>query len=124
MADSNRYDLDWRKVYEATTMGIKFLKDGEVRFADADGKKICMLRKGEQLFALKSRCPHAGGPMGNGFLDEDGNLVCPWHRFKFCPETGKDPSGEGYFLPTYPVEIRESGLYVGFPKRKKLFGLF
>jgi nitrite reductase/ring-hydroxylating ferredoxin subunit len=45
-----------------------------------------------------------------------GNIVCPLHRYKFSLVNGRNVSGEGYYLKTYPVEQREDGLYIGFEK--------
>jgi hypothetical protein len=28
-------------------------------------------------------------------------------------ENGRNTSGEGYYLKTYPIEIREDGIYIG-----------
>jgi nitrite reductase (NADH) small subunit len=42
---------------------------------------------GGQLHLLPSRCPHRGGPLRFGRV-EDGNIVCPWHgtrvHFSHC----------------------------------------
>ena len=32
--------------------------------------------------ALDNRCPHQGGPLGDGQL-EDGWLICPWHAYQY-----------------------------------------
>ncbi|HHG83640.1 MAG TPA: (2Fe-2S)-binding protein [Bacteroidetes bacterium] len=117
-------EYEWHRVFEAATMGVKFLKDGAVTLVSVNGRKICMARKGETLFALRSRCPHSGGPLDQGYLNEAGELVCPWHRFRFCLEDGKSAGGEGYFVPHFPVQIREGNVFVGMEKRKRLFGLF
>jgi 3-phenylpropionate/trans-cinnamate dioxygenase ferredoxin subunit len=40
------------------------------------------------------------------------------HRIAFDIKTGKNATGEGYYIETYPVELREDGLYMGFQKKK------
>ena len=60
-----------------------------------------------------ARCPHQGGPLGEGSI-ENGLLRCPWHGWDFHPATGKPPGGYDDGVKTYPVEIREDGVYVGF----------
>ena len=42
-----------------------------------------------------------------------GNIVCPLHRYKFSLTNGRNTSGEGFYMKTFPVEMREEGLYVG-----------
>lgn len=61
--------------------------DGSVRKADAGGTAIALLKVGGVLFALDDRCPHAGGPLSEGVL-ENGTLRCPWHERHFDPKTG------------------------------------
>jgi nitrite reductase/ring-hydroxylating ferredoxin subunit len=89
----------------------------------ADGKKICMAKHKEDLFAFTHKCPHAGGFFIGGYIDPLGNVVCPLHRYKYCLANGRNVSGEGYYLKHWPVEVREDGVYVGFEKNR-LFGLF
>ncbi len=77
------------------------------------GKKICISLHKEQLFASAAKCPHAGGKMSEGYIDALGNIVCPVHRYKYCLQNGRNSSGEGYFLKTYPIEKRDDGVYIG-----------
>ena len=51
--------------------------------------------------------------MANGFVDATGNIVCPLHRYRFKLDNGRNSSGEGYYLKTYPIETRSDGLYLG-----------
>ena len=89
----------------------------------ADGKRLCLARHQDQLFAFAPKCPHASGPLAEGWIDALGNVVCPLHRYKFCLKNGRNVSGEGYYLKHWPVEIREEGVFVGLEKNK-LLGLF
>lgn len=45
-------------------------------------------RNGE-YFALSRRCRHFGADLANGSLDENGCLVCPWHRSAYDVSTGR-----------------------------------
>ncbi len=77
-------------------------------------KRIGLLKKGAELFAFAALCPHAGAPMCDGWVDALGRIVCPLHKYRFDPKNGRNTSGEGYKLFTYPIEMREDGVYVGF----------
>jgi nitrite reductase/ring-hydroxylating ferredoxin subunit len=79
---------------------------------EADGKKICLGQTAEGIFAVAQKCPHAGGFLADGFLDANGNLTCPIHRYKFCMRNGRNVSGEGYYLKHWPVEVRPDGVFV------------
>lgn len=87
---------------------------------EVNNKKICISLQKEQLFACAATCPHAGGRLSGGYIDALGNIVCPVHRYKFNLQNGRNCSGEGYYLQTYPVQVRPDGVFVGF-EEKNLF---
>jgi thiamine pyrophosphate-dependent acetolactate synthase large subunit-like protein/nitrite reductase/ring-hydroxylating ferredoxin subunit len=71
-----------------------------------------------EFYAMDNRCPHQGGPLGEGSIEigNDGQcwLRCPWHGWDFDPKTGVSPGGhEDSGQQTFPVEVRADGLYVG-----------
>ena len=111
----------WFKAAE-TIEEIPFNTNGIAEIT-AEGKKICLGRHKEELFAFAPKCPHAGGFFVDGFIDALGNVVCPLHRYKFCMKNGRNISGEGYYLKHWPVEIREDGVFVGL-ETKGFLGLF
>ncbi len=78
-----------------------------------ENKIIALLRTGDEIFAFAATCPHAGGRLCDGWVDMEGRIVCPLHKYRFDPANGRNTSGEGYKLKTYPVEIRDENIYVG-----------
>ena len=86
-----------------------------IAVVEVKGKKICIARHQEFWYAFAYKCPHASGIMSEGYLDALGNVVCPVHRYKFSLKNGRNTSGEGYYLKTYPVEVRGEAIYVGMP---------
>jgi 3-phenylpropionate/trans-cinnamate dioxygenase ferredoxin subunit len=111
--------INWYKIAESE----KELQFGEnnLMVAVANGKKITVAKKGEKLYACGYACPHAGGHIAEGHIDTLGNVVCPLHHYRFNLENGRNTSGEGYFLKTYAIEVREDGVYIGI-EEKNLFG--
>ena len=53
--------------------------------------------------ATQALCPHAGGPLADGQLD-DCVVLCPLHANAYELETGTARSGEGR-LAVYPVRV-------------------
>jgi nitrite reductase/ring-hydroxylating ferredoxin subunit len=84
-------------------------------------KKAVLLKRGNALFAFAATCPHAGASLCNGWLDPRGHIVCPLHKYHFDPANGRNTSGEGYKLMTYPVEIKNDEIFIGLAERRKLF---
>jgi nitrite reductase/ring-hydroxylating ferredoxin subunit len=91
---------------------------------EVGGKKICIAIKNDTIHACAAKCPHAGGSMSHGYVDALGNIVCPLHRYKFSIENGRNTSGEGYFLKTYPIEKRENGIFIGIEEQGLFESLF
>lgn len=111
--------ITWHKIADSLAE-INFPETGLTELEVA-GKKICLTLHKEQLFACAAKCPHAGGFLADGYTDALGNIVCPLHRYKFSLQNGRNTSGEGYYLKTYPIEIRPEGIFVGF-EENNLFG--
>jgi 3-phenylpropionate/trans-cinnamate dioxygenase ferredoxin subunit len=98
---------------------INFAANGLANITVA-GKTITLALHNNEVFACTQKCPHAGGILADGYLDVAGNIVCPLHRYKYSLQNGRNVSGEGYFLKTFEVDVREDGVYVNFAD-KRLF---
>lgn len=81
------------------------------------GKQLCIAQLENEVFACAAQCPHAAQPLAQGYVNVRRQIVCPLHHYKFSLENGRNVSGEGYFLRTYPVVQRADGWYVGLPQR-------
>jgi 3-phenylpropionate/trans-cinnamate dioxygenase ferredoxin subunit len=88
--------------------------DNQLLDLEVDGKKITLARFKDGYFAFAQKCPHASGRMAQGYINPLGQVVCPLHRYAFDMKNGRNTTGEGYFLKTYPVELRPNGLFIGF----------
>ena len=57
--------------------------------------------------AFENKCPHAQGPVGEGRL-HGGEIVCPWHFFRFDLATGK-PVGMNSVMTLKRFAVSVSG---------------
>ncbi len=90
------------------------LKENRVMTVIAGRKQFCLTRFEGKICALDNHCPHQGGPLGEGSI-ENGILRCPWHGWDYHPCTGKAP-GFDDGVETYRVVEKEDGIYVGVPE--------
>lgn len=111
-------NIKWFKIADNTNM-LTWQKNS-LAVVEVGGKKITLAKSGSEIFACSFKCPHAGGVLADGFVDPEKNIVCPLHRYKFSLETGRNVSGEGYFLKMFAVEERPEGIFVGFEENKWL----
>lgn len=113
--------FEWHKIAE-DEKEITLAENG-IAVIEVKNKKICLTKFQEQWFGFTYKCPHAGGLLASGYIDIVGNIVCPLHRYKFSLKNGRNTSGEGFYMKTYPVEVRLEGLFVGL-ETSGLFGIF
>jgi pyruvate oxidase len=103
-------DLHWHKAVDTGA-----LDEGEVTMCPVGLKTVALTRLQGRYGAIDNHCPHQGGPLGQGTLEND-KIRCPWHGFDFDPFTGEAAGGPDFNVRTYPVEVREDGVYVGTPQ--------
>lgn len=99
--------LVWHKALE-----LDELPEERVKTVTIGTKSLCLTHHEGQYGALDNACPHQGGPLGEGSI-ENGYLRCPWHGWDYCPLSGKPPGGYDDGVQTHPVEVRNDGVYVG-----------
>ena len=105
--------LTWHRV-----AGIDELPEGRVKTVTAETHSMALTHIDGEFTAMENRCPHQGGPLGEGSIEigNDGQcwLRCPWHGWDFDPKTGVSPGGhEDTGQKLFPVEVRDDGIYVG-----------
>lgn len=99
--------IKWYKVMEEDDLPV-----GQVTTAVAGVTAVCVVHTNEFGFtAFDNRCPHQGGPLGEGQLDGSW-LICPWHGYEYNPKTGDPPAGYGDCATPLPLEVRADGIYV------------
>ena len=99
----------WHKVAE-----LDDLPEGRVRTVVAGRRSLVLTHVGDEYGALDNRCPHQGGPLGEGSI-EKGWLRCPWHGYDYDPLTGTPPPGFSDAPARFPVEVRADGVYAELP---------
>ncbi len=107
MSDQRSETLTW---YKAINHGE--LPEGRVQAVTLGVQTVALTHYDGQYGALDNKCPHQGGPLGEGSI-ENGYLRCPWHGWDYCPLTGQPPGGYDDAVITYPVDVRDDGIYVG-----------
>ena len=109
--DTKRNERSTKRSWEKV-LNPDELAEGRVQAVTCRHQTVCMTHFKGKYAALDNKCPHQGGPLGEGSIEE-GLLRCPWHGWDFDPLTGKAP-GYDDGVATYPIEVRDDGIYVGF----------
>ena len=105
--------LEWYCVAQEDELPV-----GRVKTVTAGTHTLALTNIDGEFTAMDNRCPHQGGPLGEGSIEvgNDGQcwLRCPWHGWDFDPKTGRPPGGhEDSGQQLHPIELRDDGVYVG-----------
>ena len=52
------------------------------------GDRVCLIRRGNQVNALRDECTHQAMPLSAGEVLDDGTIECAWHGARFDCATG------------------------------------
>ena len=81
---------------------------GEGRAYVVDGEQIALFRhRSGRVSATQARCPHAGGPLADGQIDE-GVVVCPLHLNAFDLASGASTSDQPP-IAVHPCTVEADG---------------
>ena len=81
-----------------------------------DGRGVCVVRVGTDVFALEDRCSHAEFPLSDGDMVDDLVIECPLHGARFDLRSGtvlEAPADEP--VPTYEVRVSNGAVWVKIP---------
>ncbi|UKJ05934.1 Rieske (2Fe-2S) protein [Solitalea lacus] len=85
-----------------------------VGFAQIQGRKFCLIKKGNSFYGVQNNCPHAGGNLSSGWIEND-KLVCPVHRHTFDLITGRGSVDQGDCVRTYNLKSINDQIYIELP---------
>jgi nitrite reductase (NADH) small subunit len=93
---------------------LSALPPGSVMEAAVGENTFAVCNLGDEMRAFDGICPHAGGPLGQGSIQDD-RLVCPWHAWEYDCRTGVNDYDENVKLATFPVKVEGDDILVDVP---------
>jgi nitrite reductase (NADH) small subunit len=80
------------------------LRETKRKKIEVNGEHIVLFYLHGQVFAVNSVCPHSGGPLEQGQLDDE-EIICPWHSYMFNIKTGLCLNYPGCRIRKYEVKL-------------------
>lgn len=85
--------------------------DGQAREVKVHKKPMTVVRMKDRFFAINSICPHMGGPLSCGKVEQE-KIYCPWHEWGFDVTTGESPNG--HRVERYQVKVEAGEVLIGW----------
>jgi len=83
-----------------------------------DGRCVAIFKiKENEFYAIDNTCPHQGGPLGEGYL-ENYTLTCPWHAWTFDVRNGSCDTVPADRIKSYKLKIEGNDIFLNMEKDK------
>ena len=87
------------------------LEMNEVTQVIVAGTAIAIARTEDGFFAIENTCPHADGPMSDGWI-EGNQISCPYHGWTFNLRDGSCTTNPDSCLQTYDLQVLDEAICV------------
>ncbi len=95
----------------APAIAVADLPPGSGAEVVVGGQAVALFNVKGTFHALAGRCPHRGGPLGQGFLDGS-QVSCPWHNYAFDVTTGENVVSADLRVARYEVKVEDGRVFV------------
>jgi nitrite reductase/ring-hydroxylating ferredoxin subunit len=105
--------MEWIKIFSTVDEAKVRLTVDHPQLVIIGAVRVCLVRRGETFFAVQDSCSHNGESLSGGKVNYLGEVVCPWHGYRFELATGRATDSSCGDLKTYPIKFDESGFFIG-----------
>ncbi len=105
--------MEWVKVFSSSAEMREQLQEGVPRTVSTERQSICLVMWKGNLKAIANKCPHNGESLSKGKVNYWGELVCPWHGYRFHLTTGREGDERCRDAEIFPVKENDEGVFVG-----------
>ena len=83
------------------------------RILRTDTVEIALFRTAtDQVYALRDRCPHKGGPLSQGIV-HGGTVTCPLHNWKIDLASGEAQGPDEGCTQSFPIKVEDGVVFLG-----------
>ena len=90
---------------------LEDLRPGTMLHLETGERMVVLCNVDGEVHAMDGRCPHRGGPLGQGALHGK-MVVCPWHAWEFDCTTGQFDYNPALRQQQYAVRVEGADILV------------
>jgi toluene monooxygenase system ferredoxin subunit len=97
---------------------LEDLWEGEIAALQLEGRRLALIKIGDQVVTFLDACAHRGLPISDGRL-EDGELICAAHEYRYRAATGRGINPDSVCLVRFPTEVRGGEVWVDLEEERR-----
>lgn len=105
--------MEWIKLFENSNAARTAVRPDRPQLVIIGERKICLVLHSDQLLAIEDKCSHNGESLSKGNVNYLGEVICPWHGYRFNMKTGRESAERSRDLATFPVKEEPDGVFIG-----------
>jgi len=104
--------MDWLKIFDSREEARKKLVMGKPHLLLIGSTRICLILFEDKIFAIEDRCSHNGESLSKGKVNFMGEIVCPWHSYRFNLQTGREIGERSKDVITFALKEEDTGVFI------------
>jgi 3-phenylpropionate/trans-cinnamate dioxygenase ferredoxin subunit len=104
--------MQWVRIFESVAEAHKRLRENHPQLLLIDGRRVCLVFRDGKIFAVADRCTHNGDSLSRGQVNFLGEVICPWHGYRFDLRTGREANEQSPDLETFPIREDAEGVFI------------
>lgn len=105
--------MEWLKIFDSEAEARSRIKEHKPQLLIVKGQRICLTLHNGEFFAVQDACTHNGDSLSKGQVNYLGEIICPWHNYRFQLSTGRACDSSCRDLATFGVKSDNSGFFIG-----------
>src|SRR5262245_64643985 len=103
--EPNLLPMEWIKIFSSATEAVNKVPPGKLQLLVIMGKRICLANHNGSFMAVQDSCSHNGESLSKGTMNYLGEVICPWHNYRFDLQSGRACDSSCPDLKTYEVKV-------------------
>ncbi|WP_374487216.1 nitrite reductase small subunit NirD [Zoogloea sp.] len=99
---------EWKRI--CTVSDVPVLGSRVVHSED-EGRIALFRNSADQIFAVRDRCPHKGGPLSQGLVHGT-TVTCPLHSWKIQLDDGQVVPPDVGCVKPFPVKVENGEVFL------------
>lgn len=104
--------MQWTKIFSSEKEARERISEGHPQLLIVGGVRICLVRYNNEFLAVQDACSHNGQSLSGGKVNHLGEIVCPWHGYRFALRDGRACDSTSRDLKTFLIRAENDGFYI------------